>query len=526
MQRRQFLQAAGAALAVGTPAGRALAQTQGQKILRVAPHADLKVLDPVTVSILITRMHGMMIYETLFAWDSKLGAKPMMLADYTVAQDGLKYDFRLRDGLKFHDGNPVTSADVVASLKRWMKRDVVGRKLAEYVADLSPKGDDGFSMSLTKPYGFVEFSLGSAIGQLPVIMRRQDAENDPARPITTAVGSGPFAFVANEWISGAKVVYAKNRAYLPRSEPADGLAGARVVKVDRVEWTVMPDSATAASALLSGEIDYWDRVPSDLIPLLRRSRQIQSGALSSLPNVAMIRTNSLLPPFNNVKARQALAYATDQTDYMEAVAGDNAPWKTCDAYFVCGSTNASEAGAADFAKPNLDKARRLLAESGYKGERVVLVSSQDIPAIGQLAQVATAKLKEIGLNVDLQLYDWGTANARILKQDPVEQGGWNLYCTFFSGETQFNPLTNVAANMACDRSNWVGWPCDDQAEALRQAFIEASSDATRHDAALQLQQRLAEVQPYRILGQFSQPSAWRSTISAPPVAPVAVFWNI
>jgi peptide/nickel transport system substrate-binding protein len=381
-------------------------------------------------------------------------------------------------------------------------------------------------MSLSRPYGFVEFSLGSAIGQLPAIMRRQDAENDPAKPIATAVGSGAFSFVANEWLSGAKVVYAKNQAYVPRSEPADGLAGARVVKVDRVEWTIMPDPATAAAALQAGEIDYWDRVPSDLIPLLKRSRNIQSGVLSSLPNVAMLRTNSLLPPFNNVKARQALAYATDQAEYMEAVAGDNAPWKTCDAYFVCGSPNASEAGASGFAKPDLARARQLLIESGYKGERVVLVSSMDIPAIGQLAQVTAAKLKEIGLNVDLQIYDWGTANARILKQDPVEQGGWNLYCTFFSGETQFNPLTNVAANMACDRSNWAGWPCDDQAEALRQAFIEASGDASRHDAAVQLQQRLAEVQPYRILGQFSQASAWRSTISAPPVTPVAVFWNI
>lgn len=523
MHRRHFVVAAAAA---ALPLRVRSALAAGPKILRVVPHADLKVLDPVAVSILITRMHGMMIYETLFAWDSKLAPKPMMVADYDLREGGRRYVFRLRDGLKFHDGQAVTSADVVASLKRWMARDLVGRKLAEYTSALEPDSQASFSLSLSRPYGFVEFSLASAIGQIPFIMRRQDAESDPAKPITTAVGSGPFRFLADEWVSGAKVAYAKNADYAPRAEPADGLSGRRDVKVDRVEWTIMPDPATAAAAIQRGEIDYWDRVPSDLIPLLKRSRDIGMGALGSLPNVAMLRANNLQPPFNSVKARQALAYALDQTEFMETVAGDNAPWTACDSYFVCGSVNGTGASGADYAKPNLDRARRLLAESGYKGERIVLVSSPDIPAIGQLAQVAEQRLKGIGLNVDLQMYDWGTANTRILSKEPIEKGGWNLYCTFFSGETQFNPLTNVAANTACDGTNWVGWPCDEPATRLRQTFIDASSDATRHDALVQLQQRLAEVQPYTVLGQFAQPTAWRTNVTPPPITPVTVFWNI
>ncbi len=521
MHRRHFI-AAAAALSV--PGKSALAA--GPKVLRVVPHADLKILDPVAVSILITRMHGMMIYETLFAWDSKLSAKPMMVADYDVREGGRRYVFRLRDGLAFHDGQPVTSTDVVASLKRWMARDLVGRKLAEYTSALEPEGPKSFSLSLSKPYGFVEFSLGSATGQIPFIMRRQDAESDPVKPVATTVGSGPFRFLANEWVSGAKVVYAKNTAYVPRVDAADGLAGRRDVKVDRVEWIIMPDPATAAAALQRGEVDYWDRVPADLIPLLKQASGIDMSALNSLPNVAMLRANNLQPPFNSVKARQALAYALDQTEFMETIAGDNAPWAVCDSYFVCGSVNGTDAGAADYAKPNLNRARQLLAESGYKGERVLLVSSPDIPAIGQLAQVVEQRLKGIGINVDLQMYDWGTANTRVLSREPLEKGGWNLYCTFFSGETQFSPLTNVAANMTCDGTNWVGWPCDEPATRLRQAFIDASGDATRHDALVQLQQRLAEVQPYTVLGQFAQPTAWRSNVTPPPTTPVAVFWNI
>ncbi len=520
MQRGQFLSlAAGTAIACGQPAHAAAGG-----VLRVVPHADLKVLDPVAVSIVITRMHGTMIYESLFAWDSRLAPKPMMVSDYDISSDGRTYRFRLRDSLRFHDGRAVDCADVVASLQRWMKRDLVGRKLSDRITVLSAREPDVVEMVLDRPYGFVEFSLGSAIGQIPVIMRRQDAELDPSKPNTTAVGSGPFRFVADQWVPGARIVYGRNDAYRPRDEPVDGLAGRREVMVERVEWTVMPDAATAAAALQNGEIDYWDRVPADLMPLLKRNRQIRTGSLGSLPNVAMLRANNLLPPFNDVRARQALALALDQTEFMQAVTGDNVPWGTCDNYFVCGSANAT---APSDARPvDLAKARALLAETGYKGGRVVLASSPDIPAIGQIAHVAEQRLKAIGLNVGLQMYDWGTANTRILSQAPVAEGGWNLYCTFFSGETQFSPLTNVATNTACNRSDWVGWPCDQGAADLRQAFLDASTDATRHDALTQLQQRLLEVQPCRILGQFEQASAWRSNITAPRPAAVAVFWNI
>src|SRR6476660_8573584 len=133
--RHLTLWSALALMAFGT--GTVQAQTPpAARVLRVAPHADLRTLDPVFASIVITRMHGLMIYETLLSWDSGLQPRPQMVEDWTVSPDNLTWTFRLREGLRFHDGQPVTSRDVVASLERWMQRDTVGGKLKEYTAGL------------------------------------------------------------------------------------------------------------------------------------------------------------------------------------------------------------------------------------------------------------------------------------------------------------------------------------------------------------------------------------------------------
>ncbi|MFZ6761279.1 ABC transporter substrate-binding protein [Roseomonas sp. KE0001] len=503
----------------------AAAQPAPKSVLRVAPHADLKSLDPVHGSILITRMHGLMIYETLFAWDSKLQPQPMMVQDYSVSDDKLVWTFRLREGLKFHDGQPVTTKDVIASLKRWMARDTVGVKLAEYTAALEAVDGRSFTLRLKTATGMVPFALGSGVGQIPVIMRESDALTDPMKPVTETVGSGPFRFNRGEWQSGARVVYDRNPDYVPRAEPPDGLAGGRVVKLDRVEWVIMPDAATAAAAIQTGEIDLWEQPSQDLVPVLARSRDVKVETYSSLPGQAMLRPNHLHPPFNDPRARLALAYATDQADFLTAGFGDEKWWRRCDSYFVCGSPNGTEAGAAGYAKPDLATARRLLAESGYKGERVVLTSTYDIAPIGRMAEVAAESLRKAGLNVDLQFSDWGTVTTRQQNRGTLDQGGWNLFVTFASGATMQSPITNIGTNMACERA-WAGWPCDAEAERLRNGVVEAVDAASQKAATEALHRRLAEVQPYRVLGQYDQPYARRSNVSGVLTAPILVFWNI
>ena len=302
------------------------------KVLRVVPHADLTQLDPVFASIVITREYGLMIYEELFAWDSKLQPKPQMVESWNTSPDGLTWRFTLRDGLKFHDGQAVTTADVVASLKRWMGRDLVGAKVAAVLASIDPVDAKTFELKLKKPYANMLFALGSGIGQIPVIMRARDLDGDPAKPVTTSIGSGPFRFNREARVSGALTVFDRNPDYVPRAEPADGLSGGRQAKVDRVEWRVIPDAATAAAALQNGEVDIWEQPALDLVPLLSQKPGVRLQRLTELSNQTMLRPNSLYPPFNNPKARLALAYIVNQGDVMAAGFGDEHFWRRCNAY--------------------------------------------------------------------------------------------------------------------------------------------------------------------------------------------------
>jgi len=510
-------------LATALLATAAQAQT-APKVLRVVPSADLTQLDPGFASIVITRIYGLMVYETLFAWDSKLQPKPQMVRDWSTSADGLTWRFTLRPGLKFHDGQHVTTADVIPSLQRWMQRDVVGQKLAGSVAGMDAIDPDTFEIKLSRPYPAMLFSLGSGIGQVPVIMRAQDLAGDPAQPITTAIGSGPFRFNKDLRVSGALTVFDRNPDYVPRDEPPDGLAGGRRVKVDRVEWQVIPDPSTAVAALQAGEVDVIEQPALELLPLVRRNPNIRVQKLTDLSTQTMLRPNSLYPPFNDPRARLALAYIIDQSDIMAAGFGDKQNWTECRSFFICGGPYGTQAGT-EAIRPDLEKARALLKEAGYKGETLVFPSTHEIAWIGQMAEVAADEMKRAGMNVEIAWADWGTTAGRQSNRSAPDKGGWNLFATGASGPTMHSPLTNIGTNMACNGRNFPGWPCDEEAETLRQAFLDA--DDTARTAALDaLHGYLAKVQPYVVMGQYQQPVALRSTVTGFLESPVILYWNL
>src|SRR5215471_17014444 len=394
----------GLAAALATTPLAAHAET----VLKVVPHADLRIVDPHTSTATISQMHAQMIYDQLFAWDSKLVPKPQMVDKYEISSDRLVYSFTLRPGLKFHDGQKVTTRDVIASIKRWMVRDVLGQAMAPFVEEWQAIDDNTFALRLKQPFAFVETALAISSGVAPVILRAEDAATDPYKNITTTIGSGPFRFVAEGWNPGAKTVYEKNPDYVPRPEPADGNAGGKVAKVDRVEWIVLPDPFTKSSAIQSGEVDIINAVPNDQIPILEKAPGIVLHRTSSLPSIGYARPNHLYPPFDNVKARQALALAVDQEEYLSAAYGDQRWWKTCYSYFVCGSANETEEGSQAYQKQDIPRAKELLKESGYNGEKVVLIATHEIAHIGALGDVSANNMRKIGINVEVAESDWGT----------------------------------------------------------------------------------------------------------------------
>src|SRR5437879_4269524 len=143
---------------------------RAEKVLRVVPHADLRIVDPYATTATITLMHGQMIYDQLFAWNAKLEPKPQMVDHYEISPDRLVYTFTLRPGLKFHDGQKVTTRDVIASLKRWMVRDVLGQAMTPFVEEWQAVDDNTFVLRLKEPFGFVETALAISVGTAPVIM--------------------------------------------------------------------------------------------------------------------------------------------------------------------------------------------------------------------------------------------------------------------------------------------------------------------------------------------------------------------
>ncbi len=250
----RFITAAICAVTLGAllNAPPALAQ---QKVLKFIPQADLRILDPITTTAYITRNHGYMIYDTLFATDAKFQVQPQMVDKYELSNDKLTYTFTLRDGLKFHDGAPVRSADVIASIDRWSKRDALGQKMAESTEAWTAVNDKTFTLKLKKPFPLALEALAKPSSNVPFIMPERIAKTDASTNITEPIGSGPFKFVKEEWVPGSKVVYVKNTDYVPRKEPPSWAAGGKVVKVDRVEWIYIPDSATAAAAINASESD-------------------------------------------------------------------------------------------------------------------------------------------------------------------------------------------------------------------------------------------------------------------------------
>jgi peptide/nickel transport system substrate-binding protein len=492
------------------------------KVLRVVPQTDIVLLDPVFGTALISMIGGAMIYESLFAWDSKQNPQPQMVQDWSTAPDGLSWTFRLRPGLAFHDGQKVTTNDVIASLKRWMEFDGGGMRLAASTVAMEAIDANSFRIVLKKPFPSMLSVLAAAPSRFAAIMRAQDVA-EPRKQVLTAIGSGPFRYVAAERVSGAKIVYEKNTAYVPRAEPPDGMAGGRVVKVDRVEWHILPDPATVAVALQSGEIDFAERPSLDLLPVLKANRSIQLKRLSPIADQSFLRPNHLQPPFDDVRVRQVLNYTIDQADEMSTAFGDKSNWQTCNAFFICGGPYGTEAGAEGFHQ-DFAKARAMLAQTGYKGEKLVFIASHD-NANGVMSEVAADAMRQVGFNIEMVWSDWATVVGRALKQDPVSQGGWNIRVTSSPGATVSNPQTSSAADMSCTRKNFSGWPCDEEAERLRLAFLEAD-DASKPALLEALHRRLAERVPYRVLGQASSPVAFRSNITGVLESPVVVYWNI
>ena len=498
------------------------ALSQAQTVVRAVMHSDLKIVDPVWSTAYISRNHGYMIYDTLFATDAQGMVQPQMVDTYQLSEDKLVYTLTLREGLLWHDGQPVTSDDCIQSIKRWAARDVVGQEMMSHVKDITAVDQRTFKINLTEPTSAVMIGLSRATGTA-FMMPKRVADTNPQEQLSDYIGSGPFVFKTAEWKPGSKVVYEKFAHYKPRAEPPSAMAGGKVVKVDRVEWLAIADQQTAVNALLAGEIDIIEQPSHDLLPMLKKNTNIQFSDWSSLGNQYVFRFNVLNKPFDNVKARQALFYALNQEDFLKAVIGDPDYYKVCKSMFFCGTPLASTIGMETLLESNFKKARELVKESGYDGTPIVLLHSTDRHVYANLAPVAKSLLEKAGFMVDMQSMDWQSVVLRRSKKDPIAKGGWNISIT--STNNALNPLESSYLNAACEKTTF-GWPCDAQIEKLRSEFSRETDFVKQKALTDAVQLRALEYPVYIPLGQWYQPMVARKNLSGIEAAPAPVFWNI
>jgi peptide/nickel transport system substrate-binding protein len=506
---------------------RAQPRPPASRTVRAVMHGDIPTYDPIWTTANMAAYHGALVYDTLFGIDHEEVPQPQMVGKYGASDDKLTWTFELRDGLRWHDGTAVTTADIVPSLKRWAARNGAAQEMMNRVKSIEAKDEKTFVIALNRKFGLLLDTLASSDTPTCFMMRKREAETDPMQKIDQVVGSGPFVFNSGETKAGSQYVYDRNADYVPRSEPASGIAGGKVVKVDRVVLQNVPDAQTAVAALQAGEIDFYEIPPIDLLPQLASDPNITVENLFELGQVGMMRLNHLQPPFDNVNIRQALLHIIKQEDMLRPTFGDPKWFRGCGSFFTCGSPMENDANMDWFKKgPDLAQARQLMKEGGYDGRPVVMLQATNIPYMMNAATVFAQQLREAGFTVQLEPMDWSSVVQRRTNKGPVDKGGWNIFITSGGGPSYSNPFIDIgmAAN---GEKGWFGWPTNALHEELRAKWVDAETMEERKAIARQIQDNAWNFVPHLYYGQWTQPTVHRKNVTGwvhvPEIIP---FWNV
>lgn len=521
MQRRHVLKTAAAVLAMPV-----VARAEKSATLRFIPQANLTSLDPIWTTATVTNNHGYYVYDTLYAAAADMKPKPQMAEGHEVSDDRRVWRIRLREGLFFHDGTPVRGVDCAASIARWAKRDSLGQILDGVVESWGAPDDRTMEIRLTRPFPLLLDALAKADASVPFIMPERIARTDAMKSITEVVGSGPYRWLADEYVSGAHAAYARFDGYKPRAEKPDWATGGKIAYFPKVEWNVIPDPSTASAAIMRGEADWWERPFNDLLPVMLRDPNVTSMIADPSGRTSIMRFNCLHAPFNNVKVRRAIMAAVRQEDYMRAAVGDDQElWRMCRSLLPCGTPAATDDTGAELIRGDLALGKRLLAESGYAGEKVVIINPTDFPLIGPLGQVTAALLTSMGMNVDLQESDWGTVVQRRTSREPVDKGGWSIFHTTGSASGWNNPA--VAQPLRGQGAKgWFGWWEGARLEGMVREWLDAPDEASQTSLARAIGALGMSEAPSIPLGQFFVRTVFRKSITGLLQGPCPYPWNI
>ena len=400
----------------------------------------------------------------------------------------------------------------------------MGQKLMGEVAALTAPDAKTIKMVLKEPYGLVIDSLGKSASNVPFMMPKRIADTDPNTQITDATGSGPFIFKKDEWKPGEKAVYVRNPKYKPRNEPASGLAGGKVAKVDRVEWITIPDQQTQVNALMNGEIDMIEIVPPDLLPLLAKDKSIKvfvtNLAGRHTPCASTCCTSRSTTPRS---ARPCSTRSTRSRSSTPMSATRNTTRSASRSSPAARRSNRPRAGKTS-STGNAAKAKQLLQEAGYDGTPIVLMHQTDTPATTTSPPWPSRSSRQPASRSTCRRWTgrrWFAPH----QEGSADEGGWSAFFTSWGSTDVINPVSAAFLNASCDKATF-GWPCDEALEKLRDAFAKETDPAKQKAIAEQSSCASIDYPTHVILGQFTTPTALRTNVNGLLHTPALALWNV
>jgi peptide/nickel transport system substrate-binding protein len=519
VSRRGILAGAAASLAAPAIGGTT-------KTLLFVPQSPLASLDPVWTSAMTTRNIGFQIYDVLFGRDEWMNPKPQMLAGYVIEDDGKRWTMTLRENQWFHDGDKVLARDCVASLRRWMVRDPAGATLSARLDSLEAPDDRTIVLRLKRKLPSLP-NLLSKFQTAAVMVPERLAKTDPFRQMPEAIGSGPFRFLADEYVIGSHAALIPFERYVPRDEKPSFTSGGHKVLIDRMEWKMIPDAATAANALATGEIDWLEMPLPDLLPVLRSASNVTVGRLDDYGFISQLRPNHVIAPTNNVKLRRAIRAAISQREVMDAVMGGDPDSAIVPmGYLATGKPEVDMAGMEEITKKRSPaELKRMFDDAGYDGERLVLLHTTDQPFYNLATLVIADELHRVGVNIEDQSMDWGTTLQRRSSKETLDKGGWSLFVSVTPVPEYRDPLLGSLLR-GNGKDAWIGWPDNPEMEATYSEWLDAETPAELTRLERKIQLIAIDTVPFIPLGRYRPRVAWSKSLSDPGKGPAPTFWNV
>ena len=497
--RKSLLAALLASAALAVPA-------TAQSTLDIAIIGEADTFDPMMSTKDVVSIVTQHFVETLFTFDGSWAVAPLMATELPgISADGLTYVIGIRDGITFHDGSTMDSADVVASLNRWVAVSPRGKGVADKIASITATGDHEVTIQMSEPYSpllsLLAFSNSAAVVYPEEII---------AETIENVVGTGPYQIA--EHVPDQYLQLTRFDGYVSRAEPSSGPSGARQQLADEIRFVPVPDANTRVEGLLSGQFDFADGLPSESYARIEASDKADPLLLRPFgwPIFAINHKAGLL---TDLQTRQALQAALPIDDMLFAAFGDDNFFVVDGPMYPEGWSWRNDAGVENYNQNDQARAGDILKATGYDGTPLRILTSRQYEFHFKMAEVAKLSLEQAGFAVEMNVVDWATLGQQ--RNDPAL---WDVYITHspFLPEPALTSLYNSSSRL--------GWD-DEQKDAILAQFTTETDAAKRQELFAQLQQRLFDDVGFIKIGGFNALMGHRQGLTGVTPTPWPFFWN-